>query len=141
MAPSTYDDLLAIYGGNTAVGDLLTIYDELPFKDVAARDFDDGAVWFNFEEFARYRDVDGVKVLSIFCRDMRAKVVDQRANSSERTEGVFRSGGVLFLRADEVDGVYKANSPLRLDGRLYTIEEATLLQGYVWRIVLEANES
>lgn len=121
--------------------DLLSIYDETGFRDQVAEDLNDGAVWFNLEEFACLRDVDGVSVMSIFCKDKRTQIFDVGRNASERPQGISDRGGVLFLRADEVDGVYTAGSPLRLDGRLYTVEEADLLQGYVWRIVLEANVS
>ena len=109
------------------------------FRDQVARDLDDGAVWFDLDEFARFHDIDGAKVLSVFTSDTRSQRVDVRSMGDERTAGVYRSRGVLFVRAAEIEGV-NAEQPLRLDGRLYTVADARLIQDQVWRIVLEANE-
>ena len=70
----------------------------------------------------------------------KAQKLDIKLGSNENPEGVYKSRGVLFVRAQEIEGV-NANQSLRLDGRLYTVAEARLLQDQVWRIVLEANES
>lgn len=119
--------------------DLLTIYDKAGFRAEVENDLNDGNVWFTLSEFAREMTVDGVKVMAVFCNDMRTQVLDIGRSRDERPQGISDRGGVLFLRADEVDGVYKSGSPLHLEGRLYTVEQANLLQGYVWRVVLEAN--
>jgi hypothetical protein len=121
--------------------ELLDIYSETGFRATVDQDLNDGSVWFNLREFAKIRDVDGVKVLCIFCRDKRTQVLDVGRARDERPLGIHSQGGVLFLRADEVSGAYKSGSPLRLEGRLYTVEQANLLQDYVWRVVLEANDS
>ena len=130
------------------MGTLLDLYNqgETTFREQAAHDLDDGEVWFNMDEFASFHDINGVKVLSLFVADKRnqttaavAKLVI-RMGGQYSPEGVFRSGGVLYVRAQEIEGV-AADQPLRLDGRLYTVLEARLLQDQVWRIALEANES
>lgn len=123
-----YDEFLEIYkDGNN-------------FHDNLAQDLDDGVVWFNPDEFGRFHDIDGVKILAVFAADRRSQTLDIRFDASQNPEGVFKSRGVLFVRAQEIEGV-QAGQSLRLDGRLYTVAEARLLQSQVWRIVLEANES
>ena len=121
--------------------EILDIYGrEETFLEQVAHDLDNGAVWFNPEEFGRFHDIDGSRILSVFAGDSRTQKLDIRLGSSENPEGVYKSRGVLFIRAQEIEDV-NANQPMRLDGRLYTVVEARLLQDQVWRIVLEANES
>jgi hypothetical protein len=76
----------------------------------------------------------------VFVGDQRGKSIAIKLNTNENTEGVVKARGILFVRADEIEGV-RADQSLRLDGRLYTVAEARILQGKVWRIVLEAYES
>ena len=121
--------------------ELLDLYaEETTFRDQAALDFQDGAVWFNMNEFGKFHDIEGKKVLSVFVGDRRSQVIEIRTNSNENPEGIVKSRGILFVRADEIEGV-RADQALRLDGRLYTVSEAQIVQDRVWRIVLEANES
>ncbi len=121
--------------------DLLEIYEKPEtFQDSLAHDLDDGAVWFNAEEFGRFHDIDGVKILAVFAADRRTQTFDVRIGVNQNPDGVLKSRGVLFVRAQEIEGV-KAGQQLRLDGRLYLVVEAKILQSQVWRIVLEANES
>ena len=40
----------------------------------------------------------------------------------------------------DIKGSIKAISQLKLDGELYTVKEARLIQDQIWRIVLEANK-
>jgi hypothetical protein len=119
--------------------EFLELYaEETTFRDQVTLDFEDGAVWFNPEEFGRFHDIEGKKVLSLFVGDKRTQVIEIR--TKENPEGVYKARGVLFIRIEEMEGV-KAGQSLRLDGRLYTVAEARILQNRVWRIVLEANES
>lgn len=108
------------------------------FLDFVAHDLNDNVVWFNNSEFARFHDIDGKKILSIFTADTRTKTLNIRLSGAENVEGVNESHGVLYCRAQECSG-WNAGSSLRLDGKLYTVEEASLIQEQVWRIVLEAN--
>lgn len=120
---------------------LLDLYaDDASFQDYAQQDLDDDAVWFNFKEFARYRDVDGERLLCVFC-GARSQVIEIRQNASERFEGVYARRGILFIRADELDGEYAPGAPLQLNGKLYTVQGSRLLQDVLWRIELEANDS
>lgn len=107
------------------------------FLDEVASDLEDGAVWFNSSEFARYHDIDGVKILSVLTSDRRTQSVNVHVDGAT-PEGVSKSRGILFCRAQEISGV-NADQPLRIDGKMYTVSEARLIQDQVWRIVLEAN--
>ena len=107
------------------------------FLDDVASDLDDGAVWFNNSEFARYHNIDGVKILSVFTADTYTRKINIHVDGGT-PEGVNKSRGVLYCRAQEISGV-NAEQPLRVDGKMYTVSEARMLQGQVWRIVLEAN--
>jgi hypothetical protein len=110
------------------------------FRDQVALDLEDGAAWFNIEEFGRFHDLEGKKIMSVFVGDRRGQSIEIQTNTKENPEGGVKNRGILFIRADEMKGI-RANQPLRLDGRLYTVAEARILQDCVWRIVLEANES
>lgn len=121
-------ELLKLYGKGTT------------FRAQLAQDLDDGEVWFDPEEFGKFHDIDGVKILSVFVGDQRTQALEIRMNSKENPEGIYKSRGVLFVRGAEIEGV-RAEQVLRLDGRLYTVAEARLIQDCVWRIVLEANEA
>ncbi|GHV45256.1 hypothetical protein FACS1894204_03900 [Synergistales bacterium] len=110
------------------------------FKDEVMLDFEDGAVWFNMDEFGRFYDIEGKSVLSVFIGDRRSQTLNIRLGTKENPEGIVKARGILFVRADEIDGV-KAEQALRIDGRLYTVAEARILQDRVWRIILEANET
>lgn len=110
------------------------------FIDYFAHDLDDGAVWFNNSEFARFHDIDGRKILSIFTSDTRGKYVNVRISENNNPELIHRSGGVLLCRAQDISGNWNAGASLKLDGRLYTVSEARLIQDQVWRVVLEAKD-
>ena len=107
------------------------------FLDFLAQDLDDSAVWFNSSEFARFHDIDGVKILSVFTGDKRTQSINIHVDGTT-PEGITKSRGILFCRAQEISGV-NAEQPLRVDGKMYTVSEARLVQDQVWRIVLEAN--
>ena len=105
------------------------------FLDFLARDLEDGAVWFNNSEFARWHEVKGKKILAIFTSDVRSKKINTRLNE-QNSEGVTDTAGVLFFRARDIRGVINAGSQLKFDGELYTVAEARLIQGQIWRVVL-----
>ncbi|MDR2523680.1 MAG: hypothetical protein LBC93_08295 [Synergistaceae bacterium] len=119
-------EFLELYAGGTT------------FRDHVTLDLEDGAVWFNPEEFGEYHEINKKRVLSVFAGDQRGQTIAVRTR--ENPEGIVKSRGILFVRSNEIEGV-KAGQSLRLDGRLYTVAEARILQDRVWRIVLEANES
>jgi hypothetical protein len=124
-----------------AMGEILELYGkETTFRDQVALDLDDGAAWFNLEEFGRFHDIEGRKVLSVFVGDRRSQTIVIRTDKNENPEGIVKRHGILFVRADEIEGV-RADQALRLDGRLYTVAGARILQDRIWRIELEANEA
>lgn len=108
------------------------------FIDFFAQDLNDGVAWFNHSEFARFHNVNGRKILSVFTTDTQTQKINFRIGNDENPEGINKSRGILFCRAQELSGV-NADQPLRLDGKMYTVSEASLIQDQVWRIVLEAN--
>ena len=108
------------------------------FLDFFAHDLDDGAVWFNNSEFARFHDVNGKKILAIFTQNARSQILNITLGDGRKTEGVTRSQGVLLCRAQDLKKVASGQS-MKLNGKLYTVSEARLIQDQVWRIVLEAN--
>ena len=109
------------------------------FLDYFAHDLDDFAVWFNNSEFARFHDIDGNKILSIFTSDTRGQKINVSINGKNVPELINKGGGVLYCRAQNISGGWNIGASLKLDGRLYTVSEARLIQDQVWRIVLEAN--
>ena len=109
------------------------------FIDYFAEDLNNNCAWFNNSEFARFHDIDGRKILSIFTSDTRGKYVNVRISENDRPELIHKSSGVLLCRAQDISGNWNAGASLRLDGRLYTVSEAKLIQDQVWRVVLEAN--
>lgn len=108
------------------------------FLDFLAHDLEDDSVWFNNSEFARFHDIDGEKILSILTSDTRTQSLNINIGNEKNSEGISRSRAVLYCRAQEISGV-NSDQPLRIDGKLYTVSEARLIQDQVWRIVLEAN--
>lgn len=110
------------------------------FKEQLQRDVEIGAAWFNEEEFADWHDVNGKRILCVFCSDKRMGEYEPR-KISERPEGVHVNRGVLFLRAGDVVGVPKRGQKLKVDGRLYTVDEARPIGGAALRVELEANDS
>ena len=109
------------------------------FLDFLAHDLNENAAWFNNSEFARFHNIDGRKILSIFTSDTRGKTLNVRINDDDNPELLHRSSGVLLCRAKDIAGNWNIGASLMLDGRHYTVSEARLIQDQVWRIVLEAN--
>ncbi len=109
------------------------------FLDFLAHDLEDNAVWFNNSEFARYHDIDGRKTLSILTSNTRTQAINVNLADHNDPVGLSKSRAVLYCRAQEIEGVFAAEQSLRVDGRLYTVAEASLIQDQVWRVVLEAN--
>ena len=111
------------------------------FLDYLAHDLDDTAVWFNESEFARYHDIRGKKILSIFTANTISKGIKITIDADNKPVGVAQSGGVLYVRAQDVKKEFASGQQLRLDGKLYIVSEAHLIQDQVWRVVLEANNA
>ena len=112
------------------------------FIDEFAHDLDDCAVWFNESEFARFHTIGdkGKKVLSIFIKNVTSQNIPYKSGRDDNPEGVAKAIGILYCRVKDIKGNFLANSPLKIDGKLYTITEASILQDHVWRVSLEANK-
>ena len=110
------------------------------FLDYLAHDLDDGASWFNNSEFARFNDINGKKILSIFTANIRSQTVNINVSGVQTRDGVTRSQGVLFCRVQDLKRAASGQS-MKLNGKIYTVSEAHLIQDQVWRIVLEANNA
>lgn len=108
------------------------------FLDFVAHDLEDGAVWFDNSEFARFHDINGKQVMSVLTTDVRHAKVALRLGSNERPEGITKGQGVLYCRVGDLKNV-KTGAKIKIDGRLYLVDEVNLLQEQIWRIVLEAN--
>lgn len=108
------------------------------FLDFLAHDLDDNAVWFNNSEFARFHDVNGKRILSVFTGNARSQPLNITLGEGQKLEGVTHSQGVLFCRVQDLKRAASGQT-MKLNGKLYTVSEARLLQDQVWRIVLEAN--
>ena len=106
------------------------------FIDFEAQDLEEDAVWFNSSEFARYHDVNGKKILSIFTTDTKNKKIDITIDG-RAPEGISKASGVFYARAKELKE-FAIGAKFKLDGKLYTVSE-TSLQGQMRRVTLEAN--
>jgi hypothetical protein len=111
------------------------------FKEQVKKDVESGAAWFSEDEFADWHDVNGKRILCVFCADKRMMDQNVSDRKRERPEGVHLNRGVLFLRAADVVGVPKRGQKMKLDGRLYTVDEARPIGGAALRVELEANDS
>lgn len=111
------------------------------FKEQLQRDVEIGAAWFNEDEFADWHDVNGKRVLCVFSGDRRMIEQQSARKERERSEGVFLNRGVLYLRQEDTVGVPKRGQKLKVDGRLYTVDEARPIGGAVLRIDLEVYDS
>ena len=95
----------------------------------------DLACYFNLFEFAEYHDIDGEKILGVFTSDVRAM-----RNANQDFDLINKAHGILFLKCEDVSNV-NVEQPLRLDGKLYQVEEAVKLGNVIWRLKLTGNIS
>ena len=96
------------------------------FLDYFAKDLEDGHVWYNSGEFARYH---------IFAKNIATGSMMEKTSDEAKPLGVNNAEGVLFCRAQDVSGV-KADQTIMLDGKEYLVTNATLIQEQIWRIEL-----
>ena len=107
------------------------------FRDYVKQDVKSDALWLDTNAFAKVHDIDGHKVLGVFTSDTQTKALTLR--EEDNIDGISKSRGVFYCSVNEVSGVH-TNQPLKLDGKLYTVCDSSVVQEYMWRIVLEANE-
>lgn len=105
------------------------------FRDTSQDDCADFFAWFNDEEIARYRDVDGRQLICILVRDKRKRV----SAGGSSGEGYEVCGRVLYVRQKDVPKV-NAGVSVRVDGKLYVVDDVYDMQGLVWRLELSGND-
>ena len=104
------------------------------FLDYFSDDLQDNNVWYNPSEFARYHDVNGVKLLSVFATNDFTYML-RKAPVEKDTPGINQAGCVLYCRVHDVLG-FKAEQVIRIDGKIYQVKNANLIQEQVWRVEL-----
>ena len=105
-------------------------------KDQTEKDI---ACWFNLSEFAEFHTIEGQKVLGVFTSDIQGQKINNSLIAQDGTV-LNKSHGILFLRCEDVSNV-NVDQPLRLDGRLYQVDEAEKLGNVIWRLKLSGNLS
>lgn len=114
----------------------MKIHRHIPtFRDTSQDECASFFAWFNDEELARYHEIDGRQMICILIRDKRKRV----PYGGVQGEGYDISGRVLYVRQKDVP---KANAgvSIRVDGKLYVIEDVYDMQGLVWRLELSGND-
>ena len=110
------------------------------FKDYVKQDVGSDALWLDTNAFAKIHDIDGHKVLGVFTSDTQTGgAVTLRDEDNFDGVELSKSRGVFYCSVNEVSGGH-TNQPLKLDDKLYTVKDASVVQEYMWRIVLESNE-
>ena len=92
---------------------------------------EDVDTFLNVHEFAAIHDIDGQKVP---CVTLSRKVSD-----NEKAEGVMTRGLVLYV-SDKYVARAESGLNVRIDGRLYVIDNAVNIQGELWRIELVISD-
>ncbi len=110
------------------------------FIDSFADDLDDCAVWFDESEFARFHTIGNKKILSIFTKYAASQAIAYRAGRNDNPEGITKAVGTLYCRVQDIKGNFTAESQIKLDGKLYTVLDASIIQDQVWRVTLEAKK-
>lgn len=105
--------------------------EKLSLKNLANRDRKKGAAWFSDDEHARYRDVNGARILCILDRyDIAATAGGSaKAETTRRAEGVQADILLLFVRTDEYGGAPRYGQEIRIDGVRYAVLSAIDFDG------------
>lgn len=112
-------------GGNEERNSLASIYRE-PYDFALSVHEDIPQIFFNMDEFGAIHDIDGQKVPC---------VVTGRKNEAASMDGITRYDRILFVMNKHVNRA-ESGMTVKLDGRIYTIGSAHLIQGELWRIEL-----
>lgn len=104
--------------------------------EAVKEDVSDPELWFDDEEFARWLDVDGHKVLGVLVQDRKTQRHEIPSNEGE---GYAKGRMLLFVRAKDIKGV-KARQTIRIDGKIYVVESGHEIQGVVRKIELSSVE-
>ena len=90
---------------------------ELTFKDHAERDLEDGAAWFNPDEFADFHIVNGAKVLCVIVK----KGAQAYSPATRITENVRDGSMLLCIRKRDFATSPAPDQPIFVDGKEYCI--------------------
>lgn len=103
------------------------------FKDCLQTDND---VFFNVDEFAEIRTVEGKEVEAI----LDANVTKQHQGSSPYFQGTYSSEKVLYVKMIDLEYKPAIGERLEVDGERYTVVTCDEHMG-ILQITLEANEA
>ena len=109
--------------------------DSLSFKEAMQRDIDD--VFFNIEEFSDNHTIDGVQMPAMV-DDMEN--IEREKKMKSHMDGIYARQILLYVKASAFGGLPVQGRLINLDGRKYTVVDATDESG-VYTITLEANRS
>ena len=87
-----------------------------------------------FMAFAKIHNLDGHKIMCVL-----TPVKHQKLTQSYEHEGVTHSQSVLIVSSSDVKG-FKINDTLRIDNRLFVIDEVSRPAGDIVRLVLSSND-
>lgn len=107
----------------------------LSFKEAMQRDIDD--VFFNIEEFSDNHTIDGVQMPAMV-DDMEN--IEREKKMKSHMDGIYARQIFLYVKASAFGGLPAQGRLINLDGRKYTVVDATDESG-VYTITLEANRS
>lgn len=109
--------------------------DELTFKESVQRDIDE--VFFNVDEFSDLHTIDGVQMPAMI-DDMEN--IEREKRMKSKMDGIYARQVLLYVKASAFGGLPSQGRLMTLDGRKYTVVDATD-EGGVYTLTLEANRS
>lgn len=93
---------------------------------------DDVDTFMNTHEFAAIHDINGEKIPCVaFSRSLKS--YDSRVSSSY--EGIMSRGIIIYIKNEYIVNAEPGRT-VRFDGRVYVIDNASSIQGEIWRIEL-----
>lgn len=109
--------------------------DRPSFKDILHRDI--MQTFLNFDEFGEEHDINGKTVVVIF-DDIEN--VEREKRMKSHADGIFARQKFLYISADDFGPMPAQGSIVTVDGKKYTVVDATDEAG-IYGITLEANRS
>lgn len=113
--------------------DILKLYAQpLKFSGHVLKDTCDINIWFDDETFAKWRDVDGVRILTIMTQDKTNQPISE--NISDSSGYLSMNNFVLYCKACDIVQDVKTGTVVRIDGKMYQVNSAQkILNDSVWR--------
>lgn len=107
----------------------------LSFKQAVNNDI--SAVFLNEDEYADPHTIDGV-TMSVLIDDI--ELVEREKRMKSNMDGIHARQVLIYVSASEFGSLPAQGRLLKLDGKRYTVLDATE-EGGVYAITLEANRS